>query len=65
MCTIIILAASAIRGEEKLERESREDAHQTEEEKRGMKQMLYNTLPTATSDSDIHEWVLRYYVWWA
>ena len=65
MCTIIILPAYATRGEEKLERENRDDAHQTEKEKRGMKQVLYNMFQTATSDSDIHEWVLQYYVWWA
>ena len=51
MCTIIILIASATRGEDKLERENREDAHQTEKEKRGKKHVLYNMLPIATSDS--------------
>ena len=53
MCTIIILIASATRGEDKLERENREDAHQTEKEKRGKKHVFYNNimLPTATSDS--------------
>ena len=65
MCTIIILPAYATRGEEKLERENREDTHQTEEEERGMKQVLYKMLQIATLDSDIHEWVLQYYVWWA
>ena len=51
MCTIIILIASATRGEDKLERKNREDVHQTEKEKRGKKHVLYNMLPTATSDS--------------
>jgi len=62
MYTIIILTASATRGEEKLERENREDAHQTEEEKRGMKQVLYYMLQTVTSDSGIHESALQHFV---
>ena len=44
MCTIIILTASATSGK-KLDRE---DVHQTEKEKRGMKQVLYNMLWTPT-----------------
>ena len=51
MCTIIIVIASATRDEDKLERKNREDAHQTENKKRGKKHVLYNMLLTATSDS--------------
>ena len=51
ICTTIILTAFATSGEERLERENREDVHQTEEEIRGMKQVLYNMLQTATSHS--------------
>ena len=52
MCTIIVPVASATRSEEKWEGENREEAHQTEEEERGMEQTFCNKLETGTSKSE-------------
>ena len=62
MCTIIVLIAYAIRGEEILERENREEAHQTEEEERGTEQVFSHKLQTGSLDSDICESVSQCYV---
>ena len=54
MCTIIILIAYATRGHKKLERgKSEEEAHQTEEEERGMEQAFSHKLQTGSLVSDL------------
>ena len=50
MCAIIVPVASATRSEGKWEKENREEAHQTEEEKRGTEQAFYNKLQNGSSE---------------